>query len=166
MFCSATNAPSHIYPNSLALEGGNPNYVTMMQNEHNEHFSATPVEIKLQARIEALQNQVTKLHRTWENNTSTDNHELLSKVQVLKDTMNKHSKLLEQSLENLSQLAAENLILREENSPLHTKRNKQRRFRTWVRPMQSLGTPTEGGNATRYAPPLREELTIGINAIG
>lgn len=137
----------------------------MTQNEHNEQFSATPVEIELQARIEALQSQVTELHRTWENNASTDDSELLSNVQVLKDTMNEHSKLLENSVENLSQLQAENLIFREENSPLHMTRNKQPRFHTWVRPMQSLGTVTEGGNSSRHAPPPMEELTIGINAI-
>lgn len=137
----------------------------MTQNEHNEQFSATPVEIELQARIKACKAKSPSYIELGRTNASTDDSELLSKVQVLKDTMNEHSKLLENSVENLSQLQAENLIFREENSPLHTTRNKQPRFHTWVRPMQSLGTVTEGGNSSRHAPPPMEELTIGINAI-
>ncbi|KAL0689831.1 hypothetical protein Bca4012_089509 [Brassica carinata] len=65
----------------------------MMQSEHNEHLSATLVKIELGTPTEPLQSQVIVLHRSRENNTSTGNPRLLSEVQVLKNTMNEHSKV-------------------------------------------------------------------------
>ncbi|CDY46866.1 BnaC01g27700D [Brassica napus] len=44
----------------------------MMQSEHNEHLSATLVKIELGTPTEPLQSQVIVLHRSRENNTSTD----------------------------------------------------------------------------------------------
>ncbi|KAH0903500.1 hypothetical protein HID58_043003, partial [Brassica napus] len=56
--------------------GNNLDYVTMMQSEHNEHLSATLVKIELGTPTEPLQSQVIVLHRSRENNTSTDNSAL------------------------------------------------------------------------------------------
>uniref|UniRef100_M4DSE8 Uncharacterized protein n=1 Tax=Brassica campestris TaxID=3711 RepID=M4DSE8_BRACM len=77
-------------------------------------------------KLDALQNQVTELFRARE--TTTENPELLSEVQNLKETVGEHSKQQEQSAENLSQIEAENLILQDENQDLHTTGNKQCQF--------------------------------------
>lgn len=71
------------------------------------------------------------------------------------------SKLLEQNLEKLSQLEAENLVFREENLALNTTSMKGRRF--WMQPLE---TSTEGNNATWRAPPLNGESTTETDTTG
>ncbi|KAF3582747.1 hypothetical protein DY000_02031518 [Brassica cretica] len=87
--------------------------------------------------------QVTGLHRTREET----NPELSSEFQILVEKINDHSKQLEQSAKNLSQLESENLTLRDENQALNMASNKKRRFRTQVRPMSTLETPNSGTGA-------------------
>ncbi|KAH0867591.1 hypothetical protein HID58_074613 [Brassica napus] len=86
---------------------------------------ATQREAELQRQIDDLQGQVTRLHITREET----NPELSLEFQTLKEKLNEHSKQLEQSAENLSQLESENLILQDENQALNTTSNKKRRFR-------------------------------------
>ena len=85
----------------------------MTESEHNEQPLATSVKTELRAQIAALKSKVTEWYTDWESNTPMDNPELLSEVQVLKNKMDEHSKLLEQSVEKLSQLEAVNLVFRE-----------------------------------------------------
>lgn len=66
-------------------------------------------------------------------------------------------------MEKLSQIEAIKLVLREDNSALHTTSNKRRWFRIRVRLMQPLETPTEGGIATLRAPPPNGESTTGTD---
>ena len=106
-------------------------------------------------KLDALQNQVTELFRARE--TTTENPELLSEVQNLKETVGEHSKQQEQSAENLSQIEAENLILQDENQDLHTTGNKQCQFWTWVLPMQPLNTPTDESDEARLSQPQDRE---------
>ncbi|KAG5414899.1 hypothetical protein IGI04_002466, partial [Brassica rapa subsp. trilocularis] len=135
----------------------NLDYVTTMQREHNWQLPATPFKIELQAHIEPLQSQVTELgkitplqneplqsqvivlHRSRENNTSTGNPRLLLEIEAIK------------------------LVLREDNSALHTTSNKRGWFRIRVRLMQPLETPTEGGIATLRALPPNGEPTTGTD---
>lgn len=85
-----------------------------MQSEHNEQLTGTQTEIdQLRAQIKAFQIQATELHKARKNNTCTYNHELISKVKVLKNMMNEHSKLFEQSVKKLSQIKGKNLVIRE-----------------------------------------------------
>lgn len=53
----------------------------------------------------------------------------------LKNKIDEHSTLLEQSVKKLSQLEPENMVLREENSAVNTMSNKRRRFQTRVQPV-------------------------------
>ena len=108
----------------------------MTTNKQDERLSTNPREIELQNQIDSLQGLVTELHKARD--ATADNLELLSEVQVLKDTLGEHSKLLEQSVEKLPQLEAEKLALREENQALNTTSNKRQRFQTQLRPMQPL----------------------------
>lgn len=133
--------PTNISPkNTLTVwyykEKGNLSYVTMTANKQDERLSTTPREIELQNQIDSLQGLVTELHKARD--ATADNLELISEVQVLKDTLGEQSKLLEQSVEKLPQLEAEKLALREENQALNTTSNKRQRFQTQIRPMQPL----------------------------
>ncbi|KAF3601918.1 hypothetical protein F2Q69_00037722 [Brassica cretica] len=112
----------------------------MAVDEHDELPEATQREAELQRQIDDLQGQVTGLHRT----RKETNPELSSEFQILKEKLNKHSKQLEQSAENLSHLESENLTLRDGNQALNTASNKKRRFWTQVRPMPPLETPNSG----------------------
>ena len=62
----------------------------------------------------------------------------------MKEKLDEHSKLLEQSAEKLSQLESENLNLQGENQALNTASNKKRRFRTQIHPMPTLETANSG----------------------
>ncbi|KAF3537149.1 hypothetical protein F2Q69_00021953 [Brassica cretica] len=88
-----------------------------------------------------------------------ENPDLLSEVRSLKEKLGEQSELLVKSAEKLSQLEAENLVLRDENQALNTTSNKQRRFRTQVWPMQPLETPTTESNDIRKPPPLNGDGT-------
>lgn len=101
----------------------------MALKDHDNQSLATPREIELLNRLDALQIHVTELHKARE---TTDNPELFSEVQSLKDKLDEHSKQLEQSGEKLGALEAENLVLQDENQALGTTSNKRRRFRTRV----------------------------------
>lgn len=96
----------------MALErGGNLSYMTMTTNEQDKQFPASPREVELKNQISPLQSQVTELNKAQD--ATIENPELLTEVQVLKNTLGEHSMLIEQSTEKLSQLVAENLALRE-----------------------------------------------------
>ena len=117
----------------------------MALEDHDDESQATPREIELLNRLDALQSQVTELHKARE---TTENPELLKEVQSLKDQLNEHSKKLEQSAEKLGALEAENLVLRDKNQALNIASNKKCLFRTQVRSIPSLDTPnTAGGTA-------------------
>ncbi|KAH0922671.1 hypothetical protein HID58_022689 [Brassica napus] len=107
-----------------------------------------------QARDRLLQglgtrSQVTDLHKAWE---TTENPELSSEVQTLKEKLGEHSKQLELSAEKLNQLQTENAALRDQNKAPNTASNKKRRFNTGVRPMGSLSTPNTGEGTTNATP--------------
>lgn len=70
--------------------------------------------------------------------------------------MEESYKQLEQSVQKLLQLEAENLVIREENSTFNTA-EKQTKFPTRVRPMHPLNTLSEGGNTIWHTPPLNGE---------
>ncbi|KAH0917484.1 hypothetical protein HID58_025144 [Brassica napus] len=76
-----------------------------------------------------MANQVTDLHKAWE---TTENPELSSEVQSLKEKLGEHSKQLELSAEKLNQLQMENAALRDKNKAPNTASNKKRRFNTRV----------------------------------
>ena len=95
----------------------------------------------------------------------TENPELLSEVQNLKETLSAHSKQLEQSTEKLIRLEAENLVLRDENHALHTTSSKGRRFQTQVRPMKPLDTPINGEEGARRPQPQDGEKETEGNAV-
>ena len=81
----------------------------MAVDEQNELPKATPREAELQRQLDGIQSQVTELNRA--RIYVTENPELSSEVQSLKEKLNKHSKQLEQSAGKLSQLESENLNL-------------------------------------------------------
>ena len=114
----------------------------MAVDEHNEQPEATPREAELQRQLDGIQSQVTELNRARVE--VTENRELSSEVQSLKEKLDEHSKQLEHSAENLSLLESENLTLRDENQALNMASNKKRRFRAQIRPMPTLETPNSG----------------------
>ncbi|KAH0867139.1 hypothetical protein HID58_074161, partial [Brassica napus] len=87
-------------------EGTNLNYVTMAVDEQDNPSESTPREAELQRQLDGLQSQVTDLHKARE---ATENLELSSEVQCLKEKLDEHSKQQEQSAEKLTQLESENL---------------------------------------------------------
>nr|VDD54197.1 unnamed protein product [Brassica oleracea] len=98
----------------------------MALEDTEEHVQATLRENELRDQLDVLKNQVTELIKARE--IVTENTELFSKVQNLKETLGAHSKQLEQSAEKLSQLEAENLVIRDENQALHTTGSKGQIF--------------------------------------
>ncbi|KAF3539295.1 hypothetical protein F2Q69_00021743 [Brassica cretica] len=132
----------------------------MALEDHDDESQATPREIELLNRLDALQSQVTELHKARE---TTENPELLKEVQSLKDQLNEHSKKLEQSAEKLGALEAENLVLRDKNQAPDKTSNKQQRFRTRVRPMPPLSTPTDENGGPRRSVPAEGEPANGDN---
>ena len=118
----------------------------MAVDEQDNPSESTPREAELQRQLDGLQSQVTDLHKARE---ATENLELSSEVQRLKEKLDEHSKQLEQSAEKLTQLESENLVLRDKNQALNTASNKKRRFRTQVRSMPSLDTPNTAGGTAR-----------------
>ncbi|KAF2538157.1 hypothetical protein F2Q68_00021807 [Brassica cretica] len=97
----------------------------MAVDEQDNTSESTPGEAELQRQIDGLQSQVTDLHKARE---ATENPELSSEVQSLKEKLDEHSKQLEQSAEKLTQFESENLVLRDNNQALNTTSNKKRRF--------------------------------------
>ena len=96
----------------MTLEGwSNLNYVTIAIEDTEERVHANQREDESRAQLDVLQHQVSELIKARD--TATQSPELLSEVQSLKETIEAHSKQLEQSTEKLSQLEAENLILRD-----------------------------------------------------
>ncbi|KAF2620318.1 hypothetical protein F2Q68_00039473 [Brassica cretica] len=113
----------------------------MAGDEQNELPKATPREAELQRQLDGIQSQVTELNRAQIE--VAKNPELSSEVQSLKEKLDEHSKQLEQSTENLSQLESENLNLQDDNQALNTASNKKHRFRALIRPMPTLETPKQ-----------------------
>ena len=120
--------------------------------EQNDLPEATLREAELQRQLDGLQNQITELHKARER--ATDDPELSSEVQSLKEKLDEHSKYLEQSAEKLGRLESENLALRDENQALNTASNKKRRFRARIRSMPDLETPSSGAGVTHPSPVL------------
>ncbi|KAH0910831.1 hypothetical protein HID58_034152, partial [Brassica napus] len=77
--------------------------------------------------IDGLQSQVTDLHKARE---TTENPELSSEVQSLKEKLGEHSKQLELSAEKLNQQQMENAALQDQNKAPNTASNKKRLFNT------------------------------------
>ncbi|KAH0905997.1 hypothetical protein HID58_037824, partial [Brassica napus] len=75
----------------------NLNYVTMALDGQDERSTSTQREIDLQNQPDALQSQVTELHKAQD--ATPENPELFSEVQSLKEKLGKHSELLAQSAE-------------------------------------------------------------------
>ncbi|KAL0702587.1 hypothetical protein Bca4012_058709 [Brassica carinata] len=123
----------------------------MALEDHDYQSEATPREIELLNQLDNLQSLITELHKSRE--ATVDNPELLQEVQTLKGKLDEHSKQLQQSAEKLGALEAENLALQDKNQARGEAGNKRRRFRTRVRPMPPLDTPTnEEGAAHRPIP--------------
>ncbi|KAF3566075.1 hypothetical protein DY000_02014740 [Brassica cretica] len=118
----------------------------MAVDDQDNPSESTPREAELQRQLDGLQSQVTDLHKAQE---ATENPELSSEVQSLKEKLDEHSKQLEQSAEKLTQLDSENLVLRDKNQALNTASNKKRRFRTQVRSMPRLDTPNTARGTAR-----------------
>uniref|UniRef100_M4FA26 Uncharacterized protein n=1 Tax=Brassica campestris TaxID=3711 RepID=M4FA26_BRACM len=78
----------------------------MAVDEQDNPSESTPREAELQRQLDGLQSQVTYLHKERE---ATENPELSSEVQSMKENLDEHSKQLEQSAEKLTQLESENL---------------------------------------------------------
>ena len=89
------------------------------------------------------------MHKAQE---TTENPELSSEVQSLKEKLGEHSKQLELSAEKLNQLQTENATLRDQNKAPNTASSKKRRFNTRVRPMGNLSTPNTGEGTTNATP--------------
>ncbi|KAH0853917.1 hypothetical protein HID58_073920 [Brassica napus] len=119
----------------------------MTPEDDTNQVEATPREVELLNRLEALQSQITDLHKVQE--TMPGGHELLQEVQTLKDQLGEHSKQLQQSAEKLDAMEAENLVLPQENQTLGATGKKWKRFRAKVRPMASLITPRNDGGTSR-----------------
>ena len=64
----------------------------MTPEDDTNQVEATPREVELLNRLEALQSQITDLHKVQE--TMPGGHELLQEVQTLKDQLGEHSKQL------------------------------------------------------------------------
>ncbi|KAF2562735.1 hypothetical protein F2Q70_00016792 [Brassica cretica] len=79
-------------------EGSNLSCVTIAVDEQANTLECTPRGAELQRQIDGLQSQVTDLHKARK---TTENTELSSEVQSLKE---EHSKQLELSAEKLNQL--------------------------------------------------------------
>ncbi|KAH0910764.1 hypothetical protein HID58_034085, partial [Brassica napus] len=126
-------------------EGSNLSYVTMAVDEQDIASEFTPREADLQRQIDGLQSQVIDLHKARE---TTENPELSSEVQILKEKLGEHSKQLELSTEKLNQLQTENAALRDQNKAPNTASNKKCRFNSQVRPRGSLSTPNTGEGTT------------------
>ncbi|KAH0859067.1 hypothetical protein HID58_087328 [Brassica napus] len=113
----------------------------MAVDEQNELPEATPREAELQRQLDGIQSQVTELNRARVE--VTENRELSSEVQSLKEKLDKHSKQLEHSAENLSLLESENLTLRDENQALNMARyiveleQVEERMYMWPHPLLS-----------------------------
>ncbi|KAF3529654.1 hypothetical protein DY000_02042892 [Brassica cretica] len=133
-------------------EGSNLSYVTMAVVEQDDPSEFTPREAELQRQIDGLQSQVTDLHKPRE---TTENPELSSEVQSLKEKIGEHSKQLELSTEKLNQLQTENTALRDHNKAPNTASSKKHRFNTRVRPMGNLSTPNTGEGTTNATPASR-----------
>ena len=101
----------------------------MAVDEQDNPSESTPREAELQRQLDGLQSQVTDLHKARE---ATENLELSSEVQCLKEKLDEHSKQQEQSAEKLTQLESENLVLGDKNQALNMASNKKRCFRTQV----------------------------------
>ena len=119
----------------------------MTPEDDTNQVEATPREVELLNQLEALQSQITDLHKVQE--TMPGGHELLQEVQTLKDQLGEHSKQLQQSAEKLDAMEAENLVLQQENQTLGATGNKRKQFRAKVRPMASLSTPRNDGGTSR-----------------
>ena len=129
----------------------------MALGDHDDLSQATPREIELHTQLDTLQSQLTELQKVL--GTAWENTEILSEVQNLKEMLDEHTMQLGQCVEKLSQLEAENLILRNENQALHTTSNKRHRFRTQARPMQSLDTPMDDADGGQRSRPKKRENT-------
>ncbi|KAF2534744.1 hypothetical protein F2Q70_00029994 [Brassica cretica] len=86
---------------------------------------------------------------------TTENPELSSEVQRLKEKLGEHSKQLDLSSEKLNQLQKENAALRDQNKAPNMASNKKRRFNTRVQPMGTLRTPNTGEGTTNATPASR-----------
>ncbi|KAF3578963.1 hypothetical protein DY000_02031242 [Brassica cretica] len=129
----------------------------MALRDHDDLSQATPREIELHTQLDTLQSQLTELQKVL--GTAWENPEILSEVQNLKEMLDEHTMQLGQCVEKLSQLEAENLILRNENQALHTTSNKRHRFGTQVRSMQSLDTPMDDADGGQRPQPKKGENT-------
>lgn len=69
----------------------------MALDGQDERSTSTQREIDLQNQPDALQSQVTELHKAQD--ATPENPELFSEVQSLKEKLGKHSELLAQSAE-------------------------------------------------------------------
>ena len=101
----------------------------MAVDEQDNPSESTLTEAKLQRHIDGLQSQVTDLDKARE---TTENLELSSEVQSLKEKLGEHSKQLELSAEKVNQQQTENTALRDQNKAPNTVSNKKRRFNTRV----------------------------------
>ncbi|KAF2575185.1 hypothetical protein F2Q70_00003766 [Brassica cretica] len=85
----------------------------MALEDHDDESQAAPREIELLNRLDALQSQVTELHKARE---TIENPELLSEVQSVKDKLDEYSKQLGKSAEKLGDRSRESCPLRRESS--------------------------------------------------
>uniref|UniRef100_A0A0D3BVB7 Retrotransposon gag domain-containing protein n=1 Tax=Brassica oleracea var. oleracea TaxID=109376 RepID=A0A0D3BVB7_BRAOL len=131
----------------------------MAVDDQDNTSESTPREAELQRQLDGLQSHVTELRKDRE---ATEDPDLSSEVQSLKEKLDEHSKQLEQSAEKLTQLESENLVLRDKNQALNTTSNKKCCFRTQVRSMPSLDTPNTAGSTARQ--PLDEAGASGEKA--
>lgn len=106
----------------------------MIRSDHEQPLATmVNINVDLWSKLEALLRQITEMNSTREsNNTPTVNLKIISEVHTLEEKMEEYSKYMEQSIQKLSHLEAENLVLREENSVLNTMRKKRRMFWTHV----------------------------------
>ncbi|KAF3560073.1 hypothetical protein F2Q69_00013508 [Brassica cretica] len=118
----------------------------MPVDDQDNTSESTPREAELQRQLDGLQSHVTELRKDRE---ATEDPDLSSEVQSLKEKLDEHSKQLEQSAEKLTQLESDNLVLRDKNQALNTTSNKKCRFSTQVRSMPSLDTPNTAGSTAR-----------------
>ncbi|KAH0914474.1 hypothetical protein HID58_028920 [Brassica napus] len=112
--------------------------MTMAVDEQDDPSEFTPRETELQRQIDGLQSQVTDLHKARE---TTENPELSSEVQSLKEKLGEHSKQLELSAKKLNQLQTESAALRDQNKAPNTASNKKHRFNTRGNARRDRGSP-------------------------
>ncbi|KAH0866900.1 hypothetical protein HID58_073922 [Brassica napus] len=80
--------------------------MTRAVDKQDNPSKSTPREAELQRQLDGLKSLVTDLHKARE---ATENLELSSEVQSMKEKLDEHSKQLDQSAEKLTQLESENL---------------------------------------------------------